>query len=180
MDVKNKESRLLFFKYAIPCAETLAKRGFITQRYRKKLMKNVIFNKKIPKDTEKIFKIANIMCEKIAKKLGKKFIDKDVIRKYFLFEHDKIVDKRYKMFKDFDSLQCRLYSGKVINLKNRKIIVHTIIGNKKYKNIFIPNLKIGNFVVVHRDFIIEKINENLAKRLWGLKEKYFKSTKSNY
>lgn len=175
MSFKDEETRLLFFKYALPCSETLARRGVITQKYKKRLMKNILFNEKIPENSEKIFKIANLMCEKTAKRLGKKFIDKNVIRKYFLFGHDKIVDKRYKIFKDFDPMQCRLYAGKIIHSKNRNAVVQTIIGEKKYKIDFVPNLKIGDYVVVHRNFVVEKITKNLAKKLWSLKEIYFRS-----
>jgi hydrogenase maturation factor len=175
MDFKNKESRLLFFKYAIPCAETLAKRGVITQRYRKKLMKNVIFNKKIPKDTEKFFKIAYAMCEKIARRAKKKSIDENVVRRYFLFEHDKVVDSRYESFKDFNPLQCRVFPGKILKIKNKEALIKTIIGKKKYRTNFIQNLRIGDCVVVHRSFTVEKISENMLKKLWKLKESYFKS-----
>lgn len=177
MDFKNEKARLLFLKYAIPCAGTLAKRGIITQRCKRKLLNGILSNKKVPKNSEKIFKVANSMCEKIAKKQGKRLIDESVIRKYFLFGHDKVVDKRYKIFKDFDPQECRLYSGKVINVKNRKAIIETVLGKKKYRIELLPNLKTGDYVVVHRDFIIEKINESLAKKLWNLKERYFKLNK---
>jgi hydrogenase maturation factor len=178
MEFENEESRLLFLMYALPCSETLVKRGVISQSYRRRLMKAIFLNKKIPENSEKIFKVANLMCEKIARKLGKKSIDENIVRKYFLFEHDKIVDKRYKIFRDFDPLACRLYSGKVINIKNRKATVQTIVRRKKYGMYPFQNLKTGDYVVVHRNIIIEKINESLAKKLWKLKENYFKSNKA--
>jgi hydrogenase maturation factor len=165
MKFKDKGAKMLFLKYALPCSETLVKRGVISQNYRKKLIKVVFLNKKIPENSEKKFKTANIMCEKIAKKLGKKAIDEVIIRKYFLFNHDKAIKSRYKIFKDFDSLLCRTYSGKVIKLKNRNALIETIIGKRSYKTIFVPKLKIGNYVVVHRNFVVEKIDENLAKKL---------------
>jgi len=177
MDFENEKARLLFLRYALPCAETLIKRGIVSKDYIRKLMKNISFNEKIPKDSERIFKTANLMCIKIAKKLGKKSIDEIAIRKYFLFEHDKIVDKRYKIFRDFDSLACMTYPGRILNLKNRRALVQTTIGKKKYKTNLIQGLKTGDNVVVHRNFVVEKINENLAKRLWKLKKSYFKSNK---
>jgi hydrogenase maturation factor len=141
-------------------------------------MKAIFLNKKIPENSEKIFKVANLMCEKIAKSLGKKAIDESIVRKYFLFNHDKVVDKRYKIFRDFDPLACRLYSGRIINIKNRKATVQTIIGRKKYKMYPFQNLKKGDSVIVHRDIIIERISESLEKKLWKLKESYFKSNKA--
>jgi hypothetical protein len=114
MKFKDEASRKLFFRYAVPCSETLAKRGVITQKYQRSLVSSIVLNKKIPKDAEKIFKVASSMCEKTAKKLGKRYIDKEVVRRYFLFGHDKVVDRRYKIFKDFNPMLCRLYSGKVL------------------------------------------------------------------
>ena len=176
MNFKDEESRELFFRYAIPCSETLAERGVISKKYQKMLMKNLSLNKKIPKNSENIFKVASSMCEKTTKRLGKKTVDKEVIRKYFLFGHDKVVDKRFKLFKDFDPMQCRLYSGKVVSLRN-KATVQIVIGKRKYKTDFTRSLKVGDYVVVHRNFVVEKINEDLAKKLWKLKERYLISKK---
>lgn len=172
MKFKDEASRKLFFRYAVPCSETLAKREVITQKYQKSLVKSVILNKKIPKDAENIFKVASSMCEKTAKKLGKKSIDKEVVRRYFLFGHDKVVDRRYKIFKDFDPMLCRLYSGKVLVSGNRAL-VQTITGDKEYRTSLI--VKKGDYVVVHRDFIVEKISKKLAKELWSIKQIYLKS-----
>jgi hydrogenase maturation factor len=177
MNFKNDESRLLFLKYALPCADTLVERGVVSRKLIKESIKNISINKKISGHPEKIFKTANSMCGKIARRAGKKSINKNDIRKYFLFEHDKVVESRYKSFKDFDPMQCRVFSGRVTKIKNKRALVQTIIGSKKYKTSFIPNLKIGDYVVVHRKFAVEKINEGLFKKLWKLKENYFKSNK---
>ena len=171
MKFKDEASRKLFFRYAVPCSETLAKRGAITQKYQRSLVKFINLNKKIPKDAEKVFKIASSMCEKTAKKLGKKSIDKEVVRRYFLFGHDKVVDRRYKIFKDFDPMLCRLYSGKVL-VSGSRALVQTIMGDKEYSKGL--RVKKGDYVVVHRNFVVEKINESLSKKLWKLKESYFK------
>jgi hydrogenase maturation factor len=172
MKFKDETSRKLFFRYAVPCSETLAKRGVITQKYQRSLVRSVILNKKIPKNAENTFKVASSMCEKTAKKLGKKSIDKEVIRNYFLFGHDKAVDRRYKIFKDFDPMLCRIYSGKVL-LSGSRALVQTIAGDKEYSTSL--RVKKGDYVVVHRDFIVEKISKKLAKKLWDIKQIYFKS-----
>jgi hydrogenase maturation factor len=177
MDFKNEEARLLFLKYASPCAETLVKRGTVTKKQMNDMLVDVSYRRESSKDAAKKFKTAIFICKKIAKKLNKKIIDVEVIRRYFLLEHDKIVDGRYKMFKDFDPQKCRTYSGKIISTKNGFAIVNTIIGNKKYRTDFVPQLKVGNYVIVHRNFIIERINKNLAEKLWRLKDDYFKSKK---
>jgi len=177
MDFKDDKTRLLFFRYALPCSTTLVKRGFLSKKVVNKLIENLSLNKEIQKDFEKNFKIANWMCNKIARRLKKKYIDNTVIRKYFLFEHDKVVDWRYSMFKDFNPENCRVYSGKVIRFKNKKALIKTILGIRNYKTNFVNNLKIGDYVVVHRNFVVEKINSKLSKKLWKLKNRYLKSNK---
>ena len=175
MKFKDNETRLLFLKYALPCAPTLVKRGLVSQYEIKNLVKNISQREKVLTRPEKIFKTANSMCARIAKNLGKKCVDKEVIRKYFLFEHDKVVDKRYDAFRDFDAMRCRTFAGKVLDAN--KTIVQTLTGKKKYRDDFVLGLKKGDYVVIHRNFVVEKVNERLARNLWKLKQIYFKSNK---
>ena len=175
MDFKNDSSRVLFLKYALPCADTLVKRGSVSSKLIEKSIKNISLNRKLSDHPEKIFKTAYGMCEKIARRTSKKFIDEIVIRRYFLFEHDKVVDSRYKTFKDFNPLLCRVFPGKILKIRNERALTKTIIGNKIYRTNFIQNLKIGDYVVVHRSFAVERISGNIFKKLWKLKENYFKS-----
>jgi len=175
MDFKNDSSRMLFLKYALPCASNLVKRGSVSNKLIEKSVRNLSLNRKLNGHPEKFFKIAYAMCEKIAGRTSKKFIDKNVVRRYFLFEHDKVVDSRYEEFKDFNPLQCRVFSGKILKIRNKEALIKTIIGSKKYRTNFIQKLRIGDYVVVHRNFVVEKISESMFKKLWKLKENYFKS-----
>ncbi|OGI12401.1 hypothetical protein A3K64_01050 [Candidatus Micrarchaeota archaeon RBG_16_36_9] len=173
MDFKDDSSRVLFMKYALPCSPTLVKRGSVSRYEIKKLIKIISQGEKVSSSPEKLFKTAYSMCVGIAKSLGKSNVDKNVIRKYFLFEHDKIVDRRYDEFGDFNAMRCRTFAGIVVN--TNKMIVQTIIGRRKYRNDLVSGLKKGDSVVVHRDFVVERINERLAKKLWNLKQIYLKS-----
>ena len=116
-----------------------------------------------------------------AKKTGKTFLDRDSIRRYFLFEHDNVVNRRYSMFRDFSTLRCRTYSGRVIKTNGASMaqVETLLIGRRMYRIDFCKNIKKGDFVVVHRDFVAEKIGEAMFRRLWKIKENYFKSNKSN-
>ena len=177
MDFKNDSSKILFLKYALPCAGTLVKRGSISNKLIEESVRNLSLNRKLSGHPEKFFKTAYAMCEKIARRANKKSIDENVIRRYFLFEHDKVVDSRYKAFKDFNPMQCRVFSGKILKIKNKRALIKTIIGKKRYRTNFIQNLKKGDCVVVHRSFAVEKISGSILKKLWKLKENYFKSNK---
>lgn len=175
MDFKNDSSRMLFLKYALPCADTLVERGAVSKKLIKESIRNISLNRKVNGHPEKFFKTAYAMCEKIARRAKKKSIDENVVRRYFLFEHDKVVDSRYESFKDFNPLQCRVFPGKILKIKNKEALIKTILGKKKYRINFIQNLRIGDCVVVHRSFTVEKISESMFKKLWKLKENYFKS-----
>lgn len=149
------KDKMLFMKYAVPCAETLVKRGAITEGQKQDMILLVSSGKTI-EHPEKIFKVAYAMCMLIAKKTGKKYIDEDVIREYFLHEHDDAVDKRFEEMCDFDPDECRVYRGKVIDIKGMKAKVN-IEGREKYfRTEFCKDIKINENVIVHRDFVVER------------------------
>jgi hydrogenase maturation factor len=166
MEIVNKP---LFLKYAIPCAETLKERGDLTEEDIEKLTEIIKENKEIPADSEKPFKVALAMCSYIAMREGKREIDEEVIRRYFLYEHDKAIDQRFQEMGDFDPEACRTYPGKVAEVKEKTIFVRTPKGVKEYRNDFIRRVKKGDLVVVHRDFVIEKIDGKIAGMMLHIK-----------
>lgn len=161
-------------KYALPCGNTLAKRGSISRKFLNDTIKFVADDGKAGDHPEKIFKTALGMCAKIAKKSGKKSIGKNDVRRYFLFDHDDVIDRRYQIFGDFSTLRCRTYPGKVSKPGRTWVSVKTPIGNYRYRSDFCRCLKRGDLVVVHRNFIVEKISKRLYHSLWKSKESYFK------
>ena len=161
--------RKLFLKYAIPCAETLKKRGSITGEEIDKLITILRNNEEIPEGSEKVFKVALAMCSYIAMREGKREIDEEVIRRYFLYEHDKAIDQRFQEMGDFDPEACRTYPGKVAEVKEKTIFVRTPKGVKEYRNDFIRRVKKGDLVVVHRDFVVEKIDGKIAGMMLHIK-----------
>jgi hypothetical protein len=174
MDFDGNSSRTLFLKYALPCGGTLVKRGVISSKFLNDTIKVVADDGEASGHPEKIFKTALGMCIKIAKKSGKKSIGENDIRRYFLFEHDDAVDRRYQIFGDFNTLRCRTYPGKVSRSGYVWVSVKTPIGVSKYRSDFRRFLKKGDLVVVHRSFIVEKIGKHLFQSLWKSKESYFK------
>lgn len=165
MIIKNEKDRLLFLKYALPCASTLVKRGNVKQEYINELIL-MVSNNKAPEETaEAMFKVANAMCDSIANRMDKSNVDSEVIRQYFLLEHSKVVDDRYELMRDFNPVDCRTYPGRVVRLGNGSAIVDTKLGEKNYKTIFAKGLKQNDKVVVHYDYIIEKIPEAIAEQM---------------
>jgi hypothetical protein len=170
MNFKDEKSRILFLKYALPCADTLVKRGFVEKRTVTDAIEDVTLGRKVGGHPERIFKTALKECGKIAGRLGNSLVTEGAVRQYFLFEHDDVIDIRYKIFHDFDPDRCRTYSGKIVGNN----VVKTITGSKRYRT-FVPSLKRGDFVVVHRSFIVESISRALAGRMRKSKQKYFNS-----
>ena len=66
------ENRLLFLKYALPCAGTLVNRGLVQRSYIDSLIVLVSHEKLPAEHAEELFKTANVMCDVIATRMGKK------------------------------------------------------------------------------------------------------------
>lgn len=169
MQIEEK-SRLIFMKYALPCAGILVKRGNVSQETVDRLFEIVKKKGKIPKDAEKISAVAFSACSIIAIDSGKKVIDRDIIHEYFLFKHDEMIDKRYEIMGDFDTDMCRTRAGIVLSVTRNKALVKNSFGNKEYYTDFIPDLKENDTVVTHWDFVIEKIDNNTAEKMKQKKE----------
>ncbi|MEM5803509.1 MAG: hypothetical protein QW350_02095 [Candidatus Aenigmatarchaeota archaeon] len=166
MQIKNRK---LFFCYALPCAQTFVKRGKISQEDLDKIIKNFSRGKMPKKGFESIFLVANNMLKIIAMKMGKDKIDMKVIRQYYLVDHDKVVDKRYEEVGDFDPIACKIRVGEVLSIKDNKAIIKTEFGIKEYKTDFVKKLRVGDRVIVHYDFIVEKFTKKIEKDLKEMK-----------
>ncbi len=165
MKIASSKDRLLFLKYALPCASTLVKRGKASQEYVDSLVELVSSGKVPEESAESMFKVANAMCESIGRRMGKEEIDSDVIRQYFLLEHSEVVDDRYALMGDFNPADCKTYSGKVIEVTADSAIVETKLGRRRYRTTFVKEVKKGGIVVVHWNFVIEKAPEEFVSRM---------------
>ena len=154
----------LFLRYALPCANTLIERGETTKDEIEKMKKILQKGEEISNDAIKKFKVAYAFCKELGKKLNKNPMDEEVIRKYFWFEHDYLVDL---MGADID---CKVYPARIEKIENKKAFVITPIGKMECKIELIKNLKKNDWVTIHRKYVVEKISEKDAKLLWKIKE----------
>ena len=154
MEVKDKR---LFLKYAIPCGKVLVKRGVMSKEKLEELEKKVVKNEKLTQEDVKFFSTALSLCEILAKKMGKKAIDKEVIKKYFLEKHNGIVEEYCKIKRDVNKEECKVKVGKIINKFNGRGIVEA--KGKKYevKLCFVPKAREGDLVSIHYDYACEKL-----------------------
>ncbi len=164
MIIERDDDRLLFLRYALPCASTLVKRGNVTKEYIDGLVDQVSKGM-VPKgNAESIFKVANVMCDRLAAEMSKSSTDAEVIRRYFLFEHTKVVKDRFELMRDFNPTDCKTYAGRVSKIDGNRALVDTVLGQKSYRTNFVENLKENESVVVHYDYVIERISEEVAEK----------------
>jgi hypothetical protein len=94
---------------------------------------------------------------RIASELNKDKWEIEVIRKYFLKQHNSVVDKldAPEEFKDM----CRVNIAKVVQIEEEKKAVVKYGKGKKRKvfSSYIPNLEIGDNVAIHWQYAVEKV-----------------------
>jgi hydrogenase maturation factor len=157
----SRKDKLLFLKYAVPCATTLVKRNSISKSLYEKLYSMVKVGKFPQGEPEKIFKVAYAKCAALSIESGKR-ITKNIIRNYFWFGHDAVIKERYELMRDFDPEYCKTFPGIVIEKSKGGAIVKTAIGLQKVSTDFEPRVKKGDFVAIHRGMIVEKISKSKA------------------
>ncbi len=158
--------RLLFLKYAVPCAGTLVQRGTITQEQWDRLIAAVAAGQ-APAGAERIFKVALAACSLLALDSGKPAIDAAVVRQYFRAGHDAVIDARYQEMGDFDPEACRVWAGTVERISGRSAIVRLPQGMRECRADFLPDARAGEWVVVHWDFLVEQATEQEAQAING-------------
>ncbi|MFH1424621.1 MAG: hypothetical protein ABIG20_02960 [archaeon] len=150
-DITDKK---LFLKYAIPCSSTLVRRGDVKQARIDELREWVLTNQSAGQLSEPseptsqelhdIFKVASVMCCVAADDLGKAEIDAEVIREYFINRHDEAVEQRWLLKQDFDKEACK---------------TRVVEFDESFNKEFCPDAKSGDKVVLHYNYIIEKLSE---------------------
>jgi hydrogenase maturation factor len=173
VNIKNEEAKLVFLRYALP--SMVGKAGGLgscsgmpinfTESQISEFVKQVSEDKVPELDIGKTFRVANAMCTLIATKMEKSEIDEEVIREYFLFEHNGFVIRRSEEGEKFDHIACKTYAGKIIRVNDGLALVHTSAGEKEYLTSFLKNAKVGESVAVHFDYIAERISSETVKKM---------------
>jgi len=162
LPIRNKE---LFLKYAIPCGEVLVCRGELKRELLDKLREATASGQEADVPVEEVFKVAARMCTIIAKRMGKKAIDDEVIRRYFLIEHEKAIRWRKRIYPDLSVRDCKVYPGRVLKIDEDGALVRTPIGERKLRTDFSGDLKKGDRVSAHYGYVAEKIKGPYVGRM---------------
>lgn len=167
LPIKDKE---LFLRYAIPCGEVLVNRGELREELLAKLNDSVRKKEETDIPIENVFKVAARMCTILAKQMGKKEIDSEVIRRYFMIEHEKAIRWRKQIRPELKVSDCLVYPGRILKMGNDSILVKTPLGEKLFRNDFAEGLKTKDWVSVHYDYVAEKIKADHVNKMLKRRE----------
>ena len=145
----------LFLKYAVPCGEVLVSRGSLDRKTLEGFRRVVADGRRISDDIAESFPVAARMTSIIAQRMGKEKIDEEVIRRYFLFEHDHAVRWRASIWNDVRIDECLIQPGRIVRREGDSLVVNTPSGEKTFRGEFVPEAGRGDFVTLHYDFISE-------------------------
>lgn len=153
-----------FLRYAFPCAYVLCDQGRMTQQdyeLLKKLAKHggdISFTQ-----LEEYFPQAFRRIKEVAQKLKKDYTSIDVIRAYFLDEHNKYIDKGDGMYKDMPDVFCEFCKVKKERVEKKRIVEGMLfvrVGKERWVRApFFEDteISVGDKVTVHHAFAVEKI-----------------------
>lgn len=159
------EPEVYFIKYAYPCAHILCTvRGDVSEEEFKEMEDAAIHNKAMDRDyLERVFFRAFDRIKKIAEERGKDKWDLEVIKEYFVGRHNSVLmDSDYpESFREM----CRTYKAEVVSEEDGEIVVKYLSEDgkekkRKVKKDYFPELKIGDKVIIHWQYAVERIKKD--------------------
>jgi hypothetical protein len=151
-----------FFAYAFPCLYNLKKLGKISSQRYNFILKN--FEKgEIPtrEELEDIFSAAFRRLKLIAKEKNKNYWDREIIVNYWRKDHNKFIEKKdgiYALTPEKFNEFCKVYEARVLFVDDKIITVKYNDNIRNVLSFLCQDIKIGDKVIVHLNYAIEKIN----------------------
>lgn len=171
MDFADSEARRVFFAYALPCLEVHVSRGALDKKQARNIIKSYSSDADLPPRMEEYFVRAIERCSKTAEKMGRSVIDAEAVRRCFRLEHDGYLKKESEEGVVRNPDYCRVWPGRVTELRETDhAVVNTPKGSRQYRTELVKDLKIGDLVAVHRDFIVEKIDVRVVDEMYEFKQ----------
>tara|TARA_Y100000310_G_C20641106_1_gene793935 strand:+ start:744 stop:1214 length:471 start_codon:yes stop_codon:yes gene_type:complete len=150
---------VIFLKYAFPCSFILRQRNEITQQQYDQLEDAAINNTTLPKELlEKYFHRAFERISKLAIQNNKDKWDLEIIKKYFLENHNEIIEEgMYSYAKAPNTLKelCKVQKAKIIDIIDDNLIVEFNNKTRPVMNVLTPNAKIGDTATIHYGYAVE-------------------------
>jgi len=158
-------SEAVFFRYSADCAYQLFSLGRIKER-EYQIIRDCREHGKVPDRIflEAVFPAAIERIKRLAKTLSKDYWDAEVIRKYFLEEHNRIIDRGdgyYAIAPKSIKELCKVRVGKIKNSETigGEVIYTVDYGDKEETALgkYLPDVKIGERISTHWKFAIERV-----------------------
>jgi len=158
----NEKSRLYFFKYAFPCAQSKLYSGSLSKEDYLDLEKMFNEGKAPDKETlEKIFPAAFYRLQKLAEKLGKDKWDSAILKEYWHKNHNEIVEQGDGMYvweKEEHKDLCKTHVAEVVRKEDGSLVVKYWNKQRKVSGLAVKGVEFGDFVRIHYFHACEVIN----------------------
>jgi hydrogenase maturation factor len=165
MKFADAEAIRVFYAYAIGCFEIHETKGDLGKKEARNLIRMYGSGKDMPVRIDNYFPKAISRCADTAKQMGRSEMDAEVIREYFWYGHDRLVDQE-ALSTSMNPDYCKVWPGIVIELNGRRhAMVKTPQWKMNYRRDLVPEIEKGQNVTVHRKFIAEIIDKETAEEL---------------
>ncbi|MFH1770633.1 MAG: hypothetical protein ABH828_03690 [archaeon] len=148
-----------FLRYSFPCAHVLLEMGSINEKKLEELKENIVNNKTMNRtELMMLFSAAFRRMTEVAARMNKDVWDMEVIKKYFLEEHNMYIDKKDGNYDKFGSTFrdfCKVYKGKVIKKEGDVLTVQYGAKVRSVLSDILPEAKVGDNVTIHQAFAVE-------------------------
>lgn len=162
---KDAEARVLFLKYAFPCAGVTLARGAITQKEYDSLEKAARTSKPLQwRMLERIFVSAWRRIREVAASIHGDPHDSAVIRRYYLEFHNEYIknnDGSYARAPEAFKKLCRVEKARIIKKGSDFYIVKIGAKKRPVSSMICPEAHVGDTVSVHYGYAVEKINAKM-------------------
>lgn len=161
MDMIQNDGFDLFMRFADGCRCYLKDRGILSKEDDKVILDYFGSGRRPDQDViRRVYYVAYPGLEKTSQRMGKGMFDPEVVREFYAFDHN-------RMKVEQGNYICIAFPAKVLERREREIMVELLPVTGKFwvESDIDTELEPGNYVIVHRINIVEKIPEDYAMRV---------------
>lgn len=145
------------YSFAAPCLPFhLARKEISSKKYEELLFLFRSLSFPSQEEQEKLFPQQFLALRDFSFRLNQKnYWQKSIVLEFWRSEHNRYIDGRKGSYADTsekESFLCKTYEARVVRKLGKKIVVNFCGIEKKVNAIRIPNVKVGNLVLVHLNY----------------------------
>ena len=149
-----------FLKYAWPCTFIIRLRGKVDAATFSLLEKSALEGRPVERAVlERVYHKAMARMREVARKMGKNDVwDKEIVREYFVNRHNGMIaeDEAYQEAPASLREMCKTVKAKIADARPGFFVVVVEGKPRTVSDIFVPDARIGDSVIVHYGYAIEK------------------------